>query len=430
MMRAFCNVPDQHAMTVPDSPERQFATDTVKRLREAGYEALWAGGCVRDELLGKTPKDYDVATTATPEQVIELFGQRKTVAVGASFGVVMVLGPNRRSGQIEVATFRADGEYLDGRRPSSVVYCSAEEDARRRDFTINGMFFDPVEDVVIDYVGGRQDLRVGIIRAIGDARQRFEEDKLRILRAVRFAATYEFELDPQTATAVCELAPQLSVVSAERIAQELRRMLSHPTRGTSVRWMRELGLMSEIPGCADDWNAASPLLPNCLPQLKLPRFEAALACLMVPSLDWAGVPTKGLSARCRKLKLSNDESGAIAWLVASMPEAVCAAELPLHRLKRLLVDARAELLIDLVQATQHSAAADFLAAYLHNHTPEQLNPEPLLTGQDLKQLGHQPGPAFKRVLTTVRNEQLDEKIDTPAAALELADRLLSQSEDR
>ncbi|MCR9202054.1 MAG: CCA tRNA nucleotidyltransferase [Planctomycetaceae bacterium] len=415
-------------MTVPDSPERAFATETVQRLREAGYEALWAGGCVRDELLGKTPKDYDVATTATPEQVIELFGQRRTVAVGANFGVVMVLGPNRRCGQIEVATFRSDGEYLDGRRPSSVVYCSAEEDARRRDFTINGMFYDPVGDEVIDYVGGRADLAIGVIRAIGDPRQRFQEDKLRILRAVRFAATYEFELEEQTAAAVSQLAPQLSVVSAERIAQELRRMLAHPTRDTSVRWMRELGLISEIPGCAaDDWNAASSLLPKCLKLLKLPRFEAALACLMVPSLDWAGVPPKGLSARCRKLKLSNEEGGAIAWLVASMPEAVKAAELPLHRLKRLLFDTRAELLIDLVQAAQHGAAAEFLAEYLHGHGPEHLNPAPLLTGKDLKQLGHQPGPDFKRVLTAVRNEQLDEKIDTPEAALALAARLLAQS---
>lgn len=418
-------------MTVPDSPERRFATDTVQRLRNAGYEALWAGGCVRDELLGKTPKDYDVATTATPEQVIELFGQRKTVAVGASFGVVMVLGPHRRCGQIEVATFRADGEYLDGRRPSSVVYCSAEEDARRRDFTINGMFYDPVADDVIDYVGGRQDLGVGIIRAIGDPRQRFEEDKLRILRAVRFAATYEFELESQTAEAVCELAGKLSVVSAERIAQELRRMLSHATRATSVRWMRDLGLISEIPGCAaDDWNAASPRLPECLEQLQRPRFEAALACLMVPSLDWASVTAGSLSVRCRKLKLSNEESRTVEWLVASMPDAVLAPELPLHRLKRLLIDARAKLLIDLVQATMHSGAAIFLADYLDAHSPAQLDPEPLLTGQDLKQLGHQPGPDFKRVLTAVRNEQLDEKIDTPAAALELADRLLSQSEDR
>lgn len=412
-------------MTIHNSPEREFAAQTVQRLRDAGYEALWAGGCVRDELLGRIPKDYDVATTATPDDVIALFGERRTVAVGVSFGVVMVLGPDRRSGQIEVATFRADGEYLDGRRPSSVIYCSAEEDAKRRDFTINGMFYDPVAGEVIDYVGGQRDLEAGIIRAIGDPRQRFEEDKLRILRAVRFASTYEFELDSATAAAVSDLAPQLSVVSAERIAQELRRMLAHPTRGTSVQWMRELGLIGEIPGChRDEWSHASPKLAACLLRLQLPRFETALACLLVPSLDWASIGAKSVLARTRKLRLSNDESGTIAWLVVSMPAAIAGSELPLHQLKPLLADARAELLIDLVQAADHAAAAQFLNEYRISRTPEQLDPAPLLTGQDLMGLGQQPGPDFKRVLTAVRNEQLDERIKTQADALDLAARLL------
>src|SRR3954468_14366645 len=178
--------------------EREFATDVVRRLEEAGHQALWAGGCVRDELLGQTPKDYDVATDARPEQVRRLF--RRTVAVGESFGVVEVLGP-RREGmplRVQAATFRTDRRYLDGRHPEEVVFSSAREDALRRDFTINGMFFDPLQGRVIDYVGGQADLRARVLRAIGSASERFAEDKLRLLRAVRFATRFDLTLDPDT----------------------------------------------------------------------------------------------------------------------------------------------------------------------------------------------------------------------------------------
>src|SRR6202790_5196581 len=167
--------------------EREFAIQVVERLREAGYQALWAGGCVRDELLGRTPKDYDVATDARPEEVCRLF--RRTIAVGMSFGVIKVLGP-RVDGeflQVEVATFRSDVSYTDGRHPDAVVFSSPREDAERRDFTINGMFFDPIEDRLIDYVGGQQDLQSRVLRAIGEPARRFTEDKLRMLRGVRIA---------------------------------------------------------------------------------------------------------------------------------------------------------------------------------------------------------------------------------------------------
>ena len=178
---------------------RSFALEVVHRLRGAGFEAVWAGGCVRDALLGVAPADYDVATSALPDDVIRLFGSRKTVAVGASFGVILVQGKHKSDGQVEVATFRSDGEYSDGRRPDSVQFCSAEEDACRRDFTINGMFFDPAADQVIDYVGGQQDLERGVVRAIGNPEERIEEDKLRMLRAPRFAARLDFCLDEATA---------------------------------------------------------------------------------------------------------------------------------------------------------------------------------------------------------------------------------------
>ena len=177
-------------MLIPDE-QRRFALDVVRRLRGAGFEAYWAGGCVRDQLLGRTPKDYDVATNAMPEQVRQLFGRRRTLAIGAAFGVIAVIGP-KPAGTVEVTTFRRDAAYSDGRHPDSVAFSSPEEDASRRDFTINGLFYDPVEDRVIDYVGGQADLAAGRIRAIGNARDRFAEDKLRMLRAVRFAATFAF----------------------------------------------------------------------------------------------------------------------------------------------------------------------------------------------------------------------------------------------
>src|SRR5882757_9145104 len=177
---------------MPDSTkQRAFALEIAQKLRAAGYESLWAGGCVRDELLGITPKDYDVATSATPDQVRDLFGHRRTLPIGAAFGVVTVLGP-RAAGQIEVATFRTDATYTDGRRPDSVHFTTAEHDAQRRDFTINGLFYDPIAKQVVDYVHGQNDLQAHIVRAIGDPHSRLSEDKLRLLRAVRFAAAFDF----------------------------------------------------------------------------------------------------------------------------------------------------------------------------------------------------------------------------------------------
>jgi poly(A) polymerase len=197
--------------------ERKFATDVVSRLKDAGYQALWAGGCVRDELLGLPPADYDVATAARPEQVQRLF--RRCHAVGAAFGVVEVLGDRGPDGQwlkVQVATFRSDGTYSDGRRPDSVTYSSPEEDAKRRDFTINGLFLDPLTRKLTDYVGGQDDLRAKILRAIGDPAERFVEDKLRILRAVRMAARFELTVDPATLDAGRRMAGQIAAVSAER----------------------------------------------------------------------------------------------------------------------------------------------------------------------------------------------------------------------
>src|SRR5688572_18170248 len=231
---------------MPDpSHQRAFALEIVQKLRAAGFEALWAGGCVRDQLLGLVPKDYDVATTAKPEQIRDVFGRRRTIPIGAAFGVVTVLGP-RAAGQIEVATFRSDSTYSDGRHPDSVTFTDAQHDAQRRDFTINGLFFDPVANEVVDYVGGQDDLKRRKIRAIGDPRLRLREDKLRMLRAVRFAATFGFEIEPETFRAIKDMAADISSVSAERIGMEIRRMLVDPNRADALRLLRETNLLEHV----------------------------------------------------------------------------------------------------------------------------------------------------------------------------------------
>ena len=226
--------------------EREFAISVVERLQQAGYQALWAGGCVRDEVLGLSPQDYDVATSATPDEVRRLF--RRSIAVGASFGVVEVLGPRDHPTPlgVEVATFRSDVSYSDGRHPDQVVFSSAREDALRRDFTINGMFFDPVRRELVDYVNGQADLEARILRAIGEPRQRFMEDKLRLLRAVRIAARFGLEIEPATAAAMKRMAGEITVVSAERIAKELRQMLVHPRRVRGMNLLLESGLAAAV----------------------------------------------------------------------------------------------------------------------------------------------------------------------------------------
>ncbi|MEO0446799.1 MAG: CCA tRNA nucleotidyltransferase, partial [Verrucomicrobiota bacterium] len=205
--------------------QRRGAERILRRLQEAGFTTYFAGGCVRDQLLGEEPKDYDIATAATPKEVRGLFP--RSGFVGAHFGVTLVQEPE---GAFEVATFRADGSYEDGRRPNEVVFTTAEEDAQRRDFTINGLFQDPVANEIIDFVGGRADLEKGRLRAIGNAEERFQEDLLRLLRAVRFSARFGFPMEEATLAALRRAAPRLGEISAERIRDEVIRILLHPTR--------------------------------------------------------------------------------------------------------------------------------------------------------------------------------------------------------
>lgn len=404
--------------------------ETVRTLRQEGFESLWAGGCVRDQLLGKSPKDYDVASTATPDDVIRIFGRRRTVAVGASFGVVMVLGPDKSAGQIEVATFRSDGEYLDGRRPSSVQFCRPEEDANRRDFTINGMFFDPIDGTLIDYVGGQHDLAAGIVRAIGDPIARFTEDKLRMLRAVRFTATFGFALDTATAAAVHQLREQICQVSEERIAQELKRMLSHATREHSFRLLHSTGLLAEVlpelfHHTRDATHGNVSVGVRQLQHLASDEFEPAFALILRPlhNPGLAGKSTAAIESVCRRLKLSNEETECVCWLVESLPILDNIRSRPLHVRKPLLAHPHAERLLQIsaaIAAAENRPAIDveFCREYLSTVNPEDLSPPPLVNGQDLMAISVPQGPEFRILLSAIRNEQLDEILTTRTAALE------------
>jgi poly(A) polymerase len=454
--------------------ERAFALGVVRRLRQAGHEALWAGGCVRDELLGLTPKDYDVATSARPEQVRRLF--RRTVAVGMSFGVVEVLGPRTDQGplHVQVATFRSDLGYSDGRRPDSVVYSSAREDALRRDFTINGMFFDPVEGKIIDYVGGQDDLRAGILRAIGDPRQRFAEDKLRLLRAVRFATRFGLTLDPATRAAVAEMAPQIEVVSAERIAAELRQILVDPHRAEGMRLLMDLGLAQVIlpelvpmvglpqgtprpdgpslpplgspgpDGCPGDlWSHVLRVLELLSPA---PSFPLAFAALLhdVGKPRTVGrtpdrytfhghehVGRRMAEAICLRLKLANEERERVEWLVEKHQALADARQMRPSKLKALLAHPGIGELLELHRADARASGRDldhvlYCEDLLRQWSAEDLNPAPLITGDDLIARGLKPGPLFGKLLAAVREAQLDGTIRTREEAWALVERTLAE----
>jgi poly(A) polymerase len=410
-----------------DSPQRVLALEITHKLRDAGFEALWAGGCVRDQLLGLQPKDYDVATNARPEQVQELFGKRRTLGIGASFGVIAVL--KQGCPPVEVATFRSDGAYVDGRRPSSVEFTTAEQDAQRRDFTINGMFFDPVVEQVIDYVGGQADLRTRVIRAIGDARARFAEDKLRMLRGVRFATTLDFGIEPETLRAVEEMASEVKVVSAERIGAELTRLLVHPRRADGVQLLHTSGLLDVLlPEVAESaahnspqWQATLAVLAR----LHTPQLGTALAALLSEYAEGLKASEVG-----RRFRFANNDVELAAWLIKHLPSIDRADGLPWPQLQRILVNENSGELLSLARA----ALGDEHAGVLHCEQclalpPEKLNPAPLLTGDDLIRHGYEPGPHFAKVLTAVRDAQLEGHVKTQAEALDLAEQFIRGMED-
>lgn len=401
--------------------ERDFATDVVRRLTAAGHESLFAGGCVRDELLGLEPDDYDVASSATPDQVRKLF--RRSIAVGASFGVIEVLGPPGRKGplKVQVATFRTDGDYADGRRPTTVTFGSAREDALRRDFTVNGMFLDPLTGEVLDYVGGRGDLRAGILRAIGDPERRFEEDRLRLARAIRMAARFGFKLDESTSAAIKRHASAIAVVSAERVADELRKMLRHGARAEAIRLLDTHGLLEVVlPELAekathnpDHLAKVLSALANLGPQT---AFEPALATVLT-GCD----PALAISI-AKRLRLANGERDQVAWLLGHSSLLEAPGSIPRHQLYPVLIHPCVGALLDCttarLQAAGLPASGPAQAREILSSTPREiLDPPPFLNGADLRELGIPPGPVMGRVLRQLRDEQLDGALANREVAL-------------
>ncbi len=410
-----------HDRPIDPARARAQAVEVVRTLQNAGHRALFAGGCVRDEILGLHPTDYDVATDARPEQISALF--RSTAHVGAHFGVVIV-----RAGEgvsIEVATFRRDGSYSDNRRPDSVEFASEIEDAKRRDFTINALFLDPLaaEDApsihghVVDHVGGLDDLRARRVRAVGKAEDRLSEDHLRALRAVRFAARLGYAIEPETARAITQHAGQLRGVSVERIGQELRRMLAHPTRAKAAGLIIDLEMEAPIFGAKIEHNLIRLThLPETAP------FEWALSAWII---DRQGDEARVAPYR-KALCLSNEESTLVGSIIEIARVLVGEWEaLGVAGQKRLASRDGFEGALAVVGADDAVASAT-IREHVEElaHTPGGLAPEPLIGGDDLIHMGYQPGPGFAKVLQEVYDAQLEGKLSDADRARELARKLL------
>lgn len=415
----------------------QFARQVVERLQRAGFQALYAGGCVRDRLRGVEPHDYDVATDARPEQVQRLFP--RTVAVGAQFGVVCVLGQGL---EVQVASFRDDGIYVDGRHPESVSFSTPERDAQRRDFTVNGLFYDPLKDQLIDYVGGRQDLDARLLRAIGDPAARFREDRLRLLRAVRFATVLGFEIEEETWRAVKANAAQINEVSAERIREELVKIFLHPRRVRGFDLLDESGLLREIlpeiealKGCEQppQFHPEGDVFVHTRIMLGLLPEQVSLPLVLSVLFHDIGKPgTYSLDPAEGRIRFSgHDKLGATMteelMLRLRFPrrdidatvQAVDAhmvfkdvQRMRVSRLKRFMARPGFEEEMELHRVDCTSSHGDlgnyhFLREKAEEFAKEPLIPPPLITGRDLITLGFKPGPRFGEILEAVESRQLE-----------------------
>lgn len=392
---------------------RDAAVHVVKKLVDAGHVAYFAGGCVRDRLMGHDPTDYDIATSAKPNEVARIFPRVQTV--GESFGVMLV---RVRSHTIQVATFRTEGVYSDGRHPDMVEFSDAHHDATRRDFTINGVFENPLTGEIIDYVGGRADLEGKIIRAIGDAQARLREDRLRMLRAVRFAARFGFSIDPETADAIRRGAEQLQGVSRERIGQEVKRMLADPNRAVAAWEMQALGLDEQVlrePGQRVPLTRLSALPEDAL-------FTTALAAWVLdrhpnkPPAELKAIADHWADG----LVLSNEERAAVVDALAVY--ATLMGEWPhigIARQKRLAAGPAFESGLTLLQATDRDVYTA-VRRRVAELAKTDLAPAPLIDGADLISLGLTPGPMFSRLLEAVYDSQLEGTVRTKQEALGMA----------
>lgn len=432
---------------------RDAALALSRRLTEAGHVALFAGGCVRDKLLGRQPKDYDIATSAVPQEVLRLFPGANEV--GAHFGVVIA---KHGGHHVEIATFRTDGSYHDGRRPVSVEFSSPEEDARRRDFTINGLFEVPESGEIVDHVGGLADLRAGILRAIGDPAARFSEDSLRLLRAVRFAAALGFEIELRTLAALAAHAGLLGRIAVERIREEFSKILVSQRRRQGFERLVETGLMWHIVpevygmiGCEQppEWHPEGDVYVHTSIMLELLEPNAPLElCLAVLLHDIGKPPTRTMDGdRARfnghdavgaemarvilgRLKYPNAVIEAVVAMVGRHMQFMNVQKMRVARLKRFMAEPTfpQEMELHRVDCASSNGFTDnyeYLQAKGEEFASEPLIPPPLVTGRDLIGLGLAPGPRFRDLLETIQNEQLEGRLADREGALARLGELLA-----
>lgn len=424
---------------------RDSAIFIVQRLRQEGYDAYLAGGCVRDMLLGKTPQDYDITTNARPEQVQKIFAE--TIPVGAQFGVMLVLIDGQ---PFEVASFRFDGPYLDGRHPSQVRYGSLEEDIQRRDFTINGMIYDPAADRVLDLVDGQRDLERRCVRAIGKPIDRFAEDRLRMIRAVRFAAGLKFEIDPPTFAAIEQLAATITQISWERIGDELTRILSEGGARRGFELLDQCGLLAvllpEVVAMkgtvqSPDYHPEGDVFAHTLlllSHLQSPSETLAYGCLLhdiakpvcirqeANRITFYGHTEQGAAMAeviLKRLKRGRAVWERVAYLVRNHLRHVQAPQMRLSTLKRFLREDGIDELLELVRIDALSSNGDlqyyqFCKERLAELKDDEIRPAPLVRGTDLIQLGFKPGPLFAEILRQVEDAQLGAELTSREQALE------------
>ncbi len=429
------------------STQKDLALNSARVLREAGHTVYLAGGAVRDQLLGLDPKDYDLATSATPTEVQALF--KKSDAVGEHFGVIIVKGDHE---MIEVATFRTDGSYKDGRRPESVEFSSPEEDAQRRDFTINGLFQDPVTGEVIDHVGGQADLEAKILRAIGDPKKRFEEDALRLMRAVRFAVVTGFEIEPNTLDAIHQCAPLLAQISPERIRDEFSRIMVAPDRGRGLELLTETGLAREflpelydLQGCEQppQWHPEGDVFVHtriAISLLESPTLSLALSVLLhdigkpatqmwddeAQRFRFNGHDRIGAEMAekiLKRLRYSNQIVDDVAFMVSRHMKFMHVQDMRTAKLKRFMAAETFPLELELHRVDCDSSNGfrdnfDFLHLKKEEFAQAPLIPEPLLNGRDLIEEFTLPsGPKMGEILRAVQTEQLEGQLIDREGAL-------------
>jgi len=439
---------------------KQNALEIVKTLQKHGYKAFFAGGCVRDMIMGKESEDYDIATSALPEDIMKLF--ERTIPVGVQFGVVIVVKDGHN---FEVATFRTEGSYSDGRHPDYVAFSTPEDDVKRRDFTINGLLYDPVKNEILDYVGGQEDISKGIIRTIGNPVERFTEDKLRMIRAARFACRFNFPIHEDTRQAIIQLAKNIHVVSAERIREELEKILTGTNPHIGIKLLDELCLLQEIlpevssmKGVRQPENfhpegdvfvhtllCLSKLVPVSEQGMERPSWTLAMGILLhdigktitFEELDRIRFNLHekvgaDMAARiCDRLKTSNAEKDRIVWLVLKHLYFKDAQKMRLSKLKRLLAEEGYPELAELCRIDALASSGDlsdyhYCQEMFSKLSHEEVKPKPLITGHDLIAMGLKPSPVFKDILTKIEDEQLEGNLTTKEAAIEMAKSLIYQ----